>query len=370
MAHYEAWIKDVQAYAAADGVGPRPTEMPVDGAAAAARQAMDPRSENTVGDMVDRFMVWAEAQSEKRTEDGGVSPAMVSNWKNDGCKKIVAFFGRAKKLTDIKTTDFDTFRYSAPITKCMDGVTPAAEVTVANRIDRCLKVLNWAGNVKLDDRLRTIPFSTGLEFNVIKGEPLEDRPTWSVEQYNAQLGAADVKWVAMLLLALNSSFQNADIYRFPIDEIHPDRELPVHTYPRVKGKSKTGKKRACILWKRTAEAIQAYLRVRPKPASTDDAKFLFLQDDGTAYTQKSFGIEFNGTVKIEGAPNFRHLRHSFASHASDGYDGAETAIKYIQGKSLGKHIAVYKSANKQTLLHFPAKPIQECVDRVEKFYFA
>lgn len=212
VAHYEAWIEKVRAYAAADGVGPRPrtTEMPVDDAAAAARQAMDPRSENTVGDMVDQFMEWAEAQALKPKSQKGVSPAMVANWKNDGCKRIVAYFGRAKKLTDIGTVDFDAFRYSDPITKKRDG-SPASDVTVVNRIERCLKVFDWAGNVKRDDRLRTIPFGTGLEFVPAREESSEDRPVWEVDVYARQLEVADVKWTAILLFALNCGFQNVDI---------------------------------------------------------------------------------------------------------------------------------------------------------------
>ena len=384
VAHRDAWVDKCRAWVNGGCVGERPktTRMPPK----VEDNPDDPRSHYTVGDMVDQFIVWATRQSEKPKSDKGISKAMLQDWKSDGCYLIERFFGRSRKLTDIGTTDFDEFRYSPHITCLKDGVTPAAPVTVANRISRVTTVLKWTGDVKQDNRLRTLPFATGREFLPGNPDSKDDKERWSPDMFVQQLQAADVKWKAILLLALNCAFQNVDIYDFPIDKIHVDRKLPVHNHPREKTKTTSGKFRACILWPRTVVALKAYLAIRPEPASPKDAEFLFLNDSGKTYTKKTFGEEFNGrvregvrseSVRLEGAPVFQQLRHSFVSVAFTGRERGDFACLYIQGKRIGKSIEPYlkkidADAVKDpdnTLLHFDVEPIQEAVDKVEAYYF-
>jgi len=100
---------------------------------------------------------------------------------------------------------------------------------------------------------------------------------WGIDELGAILVAAkkyDPHLYAQILVGLNLAYSAADVAAMTEGVI--DRKTRLVRFPRVK----TGIDRIGVLWPETLRAIDASLRVKPKPASREYAKLLFLSPTG------------------------------------------------------------------------------------------
>jgi len=157
------------------------------------------------------------------------------------------------------------------------------------------------------------------------------------------LDAAGVQLRAMLLLAINAGFGNADCGYLPQSAV--DLEKGIIDFPRPK----TGLPRRCVLWPETIQAIQDALASRPEPKKEEHAGLVFITRCGDSwYTGTTDGPLSRETSKLlhKLGINGRHrlgfycIRHTFRTVADEAKD--QPAADYIMGHEVAHMSAVYR----------------------------
>jgi integrase len=148
---------------------------------------------------------------------------------------------------------------------------------------------------------------------------------------------------AMLLLAINCSFGNADCGRLPFDAL--DLERGIIDFPRPK----TGIPRRCCLWPETVKAIRDALSTRPEPKPPDLAGLVFITQRGLSWAKdtndcpiaketskllRRLGI--NGRIGL----GFYTLRHTLRTIADESKD--QPAVDFIMGHGVPHMSSVYR----------------------------
>ncbi len=148
---------------------------------------------------------------------------------------------------------------------------------------------------------------------------------------------------AMILLAINAGFGNADCGRLTRSNVN--LAAGVIDYPRPK----TGIARRCVLWPETAAAIRAALVVRPEPKDAADADLVFITKFGLSWAKDTadqpLSKEFSKLLKAFGfnaraGLGFYTLRHTFRTVADEAKD--QPAADYIMGHPDDSMAAVYR----------------------------
>jgi integrase len=142
----------------------------------------------------------------------------------------------------------------------------------------------------------------------------------SVNHFAALLGAADEKWKAMLLCALNFCMYAIEVSRLEKSEINLDRKtLVTH-------RDKTGVTRIAVLWDRTVDAIRV-LRERNHTR-------VFLSREGGPFDAEGMRTAFRklrSAAHISADVKFSHIRDGAYTAAIEG--GADL----LHAKLLGGH---------------------------------
>lgn len=266
---------------------------------------------------------------------------------------IMAFFGRDRRVDDLRPDDFESFRTSL--------ARGCGVVTLKSKVNRARVVFKFASDRNLIDRpvayggafdrpsaktLRKARNEAGERMferedllrilNLLDGKPVDvaglDKPVHL---------AASATMKAMVLLGLNAGFGNTDVATLPISAVSLDKAWL--TFPRPK----TGIHRRVPLWPETVVAIRKALEERPKPNDDADADVCFITSRGTRYvrlqpsgtegkfvTINSLSRRFEGIMGklgIEGRRglNFYTLRHVFETQAGESRD--QIAVDAIMG---------------------------------------
>ena len=208
----------------------------------------------TTGDLVNAYL----ARCDEKVQAGELAAVTFNDYKAVG-KLIIKGLGRNSDPEQLRPVDFATFRSAMARKYASARLTKIVVVTRA--------ILRWAHESELIDKMPRF----GPDFSVAgkstpKGEKLLSR-----EDVLALLEAADVKWKAMLLLAINGGFGNSDLARVKIADVAGEwLEMP---------RGKTGVDRRIPLWPETQAAIKDAIRERPEPQ--DSAKeLIFLSARG------------------------------------------------------------------------------------------
>jgi integrase len=211
-----------------------------------------------IGDLCERFLNAKRAL----VESGELSPRTFGQYHST-CNKLVAQFGKHRRVDDIASEDFEGLRNEVAKTCGMVGI--------ANEIRLTRMVFKYA----YDATLIASPVRFGPTFKVkastIRRAAAGKAPRmFEAKEIRDMLKKADDVLKAQILLAVNCAFGQADLSDLPKSAI--DLKGGWVTFPRVK----TGIERRAALWPETIAAIRKALTERPEPKDEADADCVFL----------------------------------------------------------------------------------------------
>jgi len=260
---------------------------------------------------------------QRLVESGELTARSFGDYKRT-CEGIAKGLGLDRLVTDLAADDFERFRAELARTR--------GPVTLGNEIQRVRVVFNYAYNQGLVPQ--PIRYGGGFKKPSAKTMRLAraargDR-LFSPEEIRQLLAAAGVQLRAMVLLALNAAFGNADCGRLPIKAL--DREGGWVSFPRPK----TGVARRFPLWPETMEALRQVLAARRPAQDVEDDGLVFLTSRGRPWAKETkdnpIAAEFHKLLARAGVPNGRGfccLRHVFRTVADESMD--QPAIDHIMG---------------------------------------
>lgn len=267
---------------------------------------------------------------------GELSPRTFSGYE-DACGQVVAAFGKARSVDDLRSDDFAALR----------------RLLAANRGPKWLG--NTIQNIRClfryayeSDRVAS-PVRFGPEFKrpsqkVLRIQRARQGPNlFAAKEIRQLLELASVPLRAMILLGINAGFGNADCGTLPLSAVGLDNAII--DFPRPK----TGIRRRCALWPETVSALRDAISRRPNPKSEGDAGLVFLTRCGVPWNKdiadSPITKELRKILKQLGLLNrkgrgFYTLRHTFRTVADEFQDQA--AADFIMGHE-DQHIrAVYR----------------------------
>jgi len=262
--------------------------------------------------------------------------------------RLIATFSKSRLVDDLRPNDFETL--IAGMRKNWGPVRLGSEVV------RTKTVFKYA----IDNRLIDKAVHYGTEFKkpsktVIRKHRAASGPKlFDASEILALLDVASPQLRAMVLLAINAGFGNADCGSLPLSAI--DLDGGRISYPRPK----TGVERRCPLWPVTIKALREALAERPAHATKADADIAFVTkygnrwvravlkertDSGPKHTPiDSIGLEFGKLLrhlklKRKGV-SFYALQHTFRTVADATLDFP--AVRLIMGHADGSIDDIYR----------------------------
>ena len=193
------------------------------------------------------------------------------------CVRIGAAFGKGRLVTDLRSDDFRALRKELAKT--------CGPVRLGNEIQRIRSVFLFAYNDGLIDN----PVRFGEGFNKPSAKVLrierakKGRRDLQPEQIRAIIDKAGISLKAMVLLAVNCGFGNADCGTLPIEAV--DLEGGWVSYSRPK----TGVSRRAKLWPQTIEAIRVALEKRPEPNDRAHRGLVFITKQRESWAKGAAG---------------------------------------------------------------------------------
>jgi integrase len=291
----------------------------------------------TVKDLVNAFLRFKHDRL-----DSGELKLCTFKSDRDSCALLAQHLSSRRLVSDLGPDDFAALRRSL--------AKRYGPVRLSNEIQRIRSVFKFAWDKQLIDR--PVPF--GPEFT---------RPTrktmrlhragqkangglrlYTAEEIRRMLAAANAPLRAMILLAINCGFGNADVGRLPLSAV--DLETGRVDYPRPK----TGIERRCPLWAETVQAIRESLAKRKEPKNAADAGLVFITKHKQSFDRDTVH-SVNGIVSaqtrrllrrlgINGHRNFYTLRHTFRTIADEAKD--QPAADHIMGHEAPGMACVYR----------------------------
>jgi integrase len=252
---------------------------------------------------------------------------------------VVATFGKGRLAADLAPDDFATLRRKM-----------AAKWGVYRLGDMIQHVRSIFKHAH-DARLLPLPVSFGPGFArpSKKAQRLhrakQGAKLFTAEEIRRMVAGAGVPLKAMLLLAINAGFGNADCGHLPLAAV--DLDAGLIDYPRPK----TGIARRCPLWPETVAALRDVLARRPNPRHEQDAGLVFLTRCGASWAKDSctspLVLETRKLLKrlgINGRKGlgFYTLRHVFRTVADEARD--QPAADYIMGHEVPHMSSVYRES--------------------------
>jgi integrase len=276
----------------------------------------------------------------------------------EACDLLVGQVGRGRLASDLDPSDFTALRNKAAARwgPCR-----------LKKFVQCVRsVLKHAFDAGLIDRpVRVGPAFKAPSKKVLRLHRAEGgKKLFSAHDIRRLIAAAGMPLKAMLLLAINAGFGNADVGTLPLTALDLDGGWV--TFPRPK----TGIDRRAPLWPETVEAIQAALIRRPKPRDAADAALVFLTHRGNSWhTGTTDNPLSNAVAKLLKALginskkglNFYTLRHVFRTVADEAKD--QPAADLIMGHEVPHMSAVYRETISDARLKAVA-------DHVRRWLFA
>jgi integrase len=295
-----------------------------------------PREANdglTVRDLCNRFLTSKRHMLDTRE----ISQRTFEDYHRT-CERIIRVFGKNRLADDLRPDDFDLLR--------TDIAKKSGPVSLGNEINRCRVVFKFAYDADLIDR----PVKYGPTFKrptrrALRIERHRKRlRMFEAAQIKSLLADAPVHLKAMILLAVNCGFGNADIGLLPLRAIDLDRGWV--NYPRPK----TGIARKCPLWPETVEALRQSIASRPAPRDAEDEGLVFITKYGRTWhsnlinRHNPIAKEFRKIVDdlelYRPGLSFYALRHTFETIGGECRD--QVAVDHIMGHARDDMASVYR----------------------------
>jgi integrase len=286
----------------------------------------------TVKDICNHFLNAKQAL----VESGELTNRSWMDYK-EGCDLLVGQVGKARLVADLDQADFASLRNKA------------AKRWGPHRLKKMIQgirsLFKYAYEADLVDRpMRFGPGFKKPTLKVLRRHKAEQGANlFTAEEVRKLIANAGQPLKAMLLLAINAGFGNADVGLLPLSAL--DLEGGWVNYPRPK----TGINRRCPLWPETVTAIREALTARPTLKDTADAPLVFLTYRGNSWhTGTTDNPLSNATSKLLRALdingrkglNFYTLRHTFRTVADEAKD--QPAVDHIMGHEPQHMSAVYR----------------------------
>lgn len=278
-------------------------------------------------------------------------------------ERMLAHFGKERRVDDLRPDDFEGFRKSMTQT--------LGPVALRNEINRVRIILKYA----FDNRLIERPVAYGQGFDkpaqrVLRKAKHDAGPNLlEADEARRILDAADPILRAMVYLGVNCGLGNTDVSNLPKTAI--DFTGGWIDYPRPK----TQIARRCKLWPETIQALRTALELRPAPKDPADADMVFLTVQRnrwvrcipSAKTQGKFAVSdrvssrFKALLKSLGINGRRRLgfytlRHCFETAAGESRD--QVAVDCIMGHVDPSMGANYRERISDTRLEAVAQTVR------------
>jgi integrase len=253
------------------------------------------------------------------------------------CDLILARFGKTRLVADLDPDDFAALRHKL--------AKKWGPVTLGNVIQRIRVVFKFGWDDGMIDR----PVRYGQNFKrpsrkTVRIDRAKKGPKlFTADEIHRLLGAAGTQMKAMVLLAVNCGFGNADCGHLPQSAL--DLDAGIVDFPRPK----TGIPRRSVLWPETVQAIREALALRPTPKAAEHAVLVFITKYGQSWAKdtadqtlaKEFG-KLLRALQINGRRGFGFyiLRHTFRTVADATKD--QPAVDYCMGHEVPHMSSIYR----------------------------
>lgn len=227
-------------------------------------------------------------------------------------------------------------------------------VTLGNVIQRVRSLFKYADEAGLIDRpMRFGPGFARPSKKTIRLERARKGPQmFEADELQRILDAAGTPLKAMILLAVNAGYGNADCGTLPLSAL--DLAAGWVRFDR----EKTGIERRSPLWPETVQAIREALSSRPEPNDQADADLVFITKYGKRWAKPAGHLRADGTptppdnpvskemrklldsLGLNGNRNFYALRHTFETIGGEAKD--QVAVDYLMGHARDDMASVYR----------------------------
>jgi integrase len=250
---------------------------------------------------------------------------------------MVEGLGKHRVVTALDPQDFATLK-----NKLARRNGPARMSTVVQVIRCAFKHVYESG--LLDRPMRFGPVFKRTSKKVLRLHRAKQGPKlFTKEEIHKLLNAAGIPLKAMIFLAINCGFGNADCGNLPLSAL--DLDNGIVDFPRPK----TGIPRRCVLWPETVAAIKEALAHRPKPKDAADAGLLFITKYGQSWSKDDNAGPLTQAMKkllrqldINGRKGlgFYTLRHTFRTVADEAKD--QPACDFCMGHECPHMSTLYR----------------------------
>jgi integrase len=263
-----------------------------------------PRQEKTgltVADLGNAFL------NHKRhmMEGGELSPRTWQDYK-DVTDLLVEHFGKGRLVSDIRQEDFAALRVRLSRRWGL--------VRLSNTIQRVRSIFKFAYDAEhVEKPVRFGPGFVRPSKKTLRIERSKAGPKlFTREEIHQLLAGASVPMRAMILLAVNCGFGNADVGRLPRSVLDLDNGWV--TYPR----EKTGVDRRCPLWPETVQALRIALAERPEHKDPEHAELVFVTRQGGSWHLEKLGKDGRVSNNSPVAKIFAKLRKALHINGRKG----------------------------------------------------
>jgi len=274
----------------------------------------------TIAGLCNRFL----ANTEARVASGELVPRTFANYKQ-ATDILVEHFGKLRSIESLTVEDFEALR-----AKIVIGRGPAA---IGNVVQVIRIPFNYAYQAELIDKpVRFGPTFKRPSKKVMRvARASKGSCMFEASEIRTLLEAADVQMKAMILLAANAGFGNADVGQLPLAAV--DLQTAWVRFPRPK----TGVDRRCPLWKETVLALRQAIAERPQPKDAAHAGKVFITKYGGAWFKstndnpvtKEFRKLLDDLELHRRGLGFYSLRRGFETIG--GETGDQVAVDHIMG---------------------------------------
>jgi integrase len=287
----------------------------------------------TVKDVANDFLDAKQAL----VDAGELSPRTWADYKQV-CDLVVAHLGKSRRADDVGPDDFATLRNK--VAKRWGPHRLGSKLIQYTR-----SLFKHAFDADLIDR--PVRFGPGFKRpakKVLRLNRAEQGPKlFTAAEVRTLIGSAGVQLRAMLMLAINAGFGNADCATLPLSAL--DLDAGWVNFPRPK----TGIDRRAPLWPETAAALREALAKRPEPKNEEDAGLVFITKYGLSWGKDTSDnpvaketAKLLKALKVNGRKGlgFYTLRHTFRTVADEAKD--QPATDFIMGHEIPHMSAVYR----------------------------
>ena len=281
----------------------------------------------TIRELCNRFL----AAKETARDAGEIAKVTWTDYFQI-CKYLVEHFGANRIVDDLRGDDFDKFRGAIAKTGNL--------VTQSNKINRIRIVFRYAFESELTEK----PVRFGANFKRPSAKLIRRHRTkrmFESHEIQQMLGSARQPLHAMILLASNCGFGNADVGRLPKTAI--DWSNGWVEFPRPR----TGSDRRCPLWPETMASLKEAEKTLPQPATAECTGLVFLTSwggpwhkEGSSYLSEQFRRFLRGENLYRRGVGFYGFRHTFATIGGESRD--QPALDFLMGHEPGGVAAGYR----------------------------